>query len=284
MPDPDPRAVPPASSDDAPDAEIPLPGGDVTEGVVRVGDTVRRPLGRHSPTVHRMLTHLGDVGFDGAPRLLGLDDLGREVLTFIDGEVAGRPWPAWVADPERAASVARLLRRLDDAMLPLGLPAGLDPDPIEAEHLRPDEPPATFLGHRDVTPENTVFRDEVAHALIDFDFARPTNRVLEVANLLRWWAGWCAPQDRDPVFATVDPGTRARLLVDAYGLGRDDRRVLVSASIHQSERGRVQLRARAERYGGGWARMWNEGAGEAMIRRSGWLHEHADRLTQRLLA
>ncbi|TMR23805.1 aminoglycoside phosphotransferase family protein, partial [Actinomadura geliboluensis] len=31
------------------DIEVPLFGGDVSEGVVRVGETVRRPLGAHSP-------------------------------------------------------------------------------------------------------------------------------------------------------------------------------------------------------------------------------------------
>ncbi|TDC77495.1 aminoglycoside phosphotransferase family protein, partial [Actinomadura sp. 7K507] len=44
---------------------MPLSGGDVSEGVVRVGDTVRRPLGAHSPAVHGVLRHLEAVGFDG---------------------------------------------------------------------------------------------------------------------------------------------------------------------------------------------------------------------------
>lgn len=52
--------------------EIPLVGGDVTEGVVRVGDTVRRPVGSHSPLVHTLLRHLEEVGFPGAPRFLGI--------------------------------------------------------------------------------------------------------------------------------------------------------------------------------------------------------------------
>ncbi|MGW4802358.1 hypothetical protein ACWEPC_59100, partial [Nonomuraea sp. NPDC004297] len=48
-----------------------LVGGDVTEGVVRVGDTVRRPVGFNAPLVHALLRHLEEVSFAGAPRLLG---------------------------------------------------------------------------------------------------------------------------------------------------------------------------------------------------------------------
>ena len=159
--------------------EIPLAGGDVTEGVVRVGDTVRRPLGDHSPLVHKVLRHLEAVGFEGAPRFLGIDGKDREILTHVDGEVVGRPWPEWVADEERARSVARLARRLDDAMLPLGIPDGAGP-------VDPDQPgPApTFIGHRDFTPENTVFRHGRATAFIDFDICGPASRVQEVTNLL----------------------------------------------------------------------------------------------------
>src|SRR5260221_6573384 len=60
--------------------EIPLAGGNMSSGVVRVGDTVRRPAGPWTPAVHALLAHLHAVGFDGAPRPLGVDERGREVL------------------------------------------------------------------------------------------------------------------------------------------------------------------------------------------------------------
>ena len=63
--------------------EEPLPGGNMTGGVVRVGDTVRRPAGPWTPAVHALLNHLHAVGFPGAPRAHGLDDQGREVLDFV---------------------------------------------------------------------------------------------------------------------------------------------------------------------------------------------------------
>jgi hypothetical protein len=105
----------PAWADDGSEPEVPLLGGDVTEGLVRVGATVRRPVQANSKLVHALLRHLEDVGFTGAPRFLGIDNAGREVLTYIEGEVAGRPRPAWIADEDRLASVGRLVRAYDDA-------------------------------------------------------------------------------------------------------------------------------------------------------------------------
>jgi hypothetical protein len=41
--------------------EVPLGGGNMSSGVVRVGDTVRRPAGPWTPAVHALLTHLRDA-------------------------------------------------------------------------------------------------------------------------------------------------------------------------------------------------------------------------------
>jgi len=68
----------------------PLAGGRLG-GAVRVGNTVRRTAGPWTPAVHALLGHLQRVGFAEAPRALGVDDEGREVLTFVEGETAGAP-------------------------------------------------------------------------------------------------------------------------------------------------------------------------------------------------
>jgi Tol biopolymer transport system component len=41
--------------------------------------------------VHALLRHLESVGFEGAPRVVGFDDSGREVLTYVDGDAAVQP-------------------------------------------------------------------------------------------------------------------------------------------------------------------------------------------------
>lgn len=197
------RDAPTGWDDHGDEAEVPLLGGDVTDGVVRVGDTVRRPQGPQSPLVHTVLTHLQRVGFEGAPRFLGVDGRGREVLSWVDGEVAGRPWPAWTRDEGRIVSVARLVRGLDDALESLGVPDGI-PARVEPPGTPPllDVGPPTFVGHLDVTPENVVFRDGRAHALIDFDLVRPATRAQEVSSVLLWWAPLMPPDDRELSCAT----------------------------------------------------------------------------------
>ncbi|MDQ0259173.1 hypothetical protein J2W20_001061 [Sinomonas atrocyanea] len=265
--------------------EIPLAGGDVTEGIVRVADTVRRPLGPHSPLVHAVLAHLQGVGFDGAPRFLGLDAQGREVLTFIEGEVAGRPHPAWLADDARLASVARLLRAYDDAMAGFAPPAHLL-EPVAPPELPgiPPEPHAApeLIGHLDITPENVVFRGGEAVALIDFDLVRPATRVDEVVNLCLHWAPLAPERDRSGALRRADAVVRTRLAADAYGLDDAARARLVPTAIRRTERSWHLMRHRAQTLGGGWARMWEDGVGERIQRRLAWLEAEGERVSAAL--
>lgn len=141
-----------------PEPAVPLLGGDVTEGLVRVGDTVRRPVSDASQRVRGLLDFLHSAGFTGAPRFLGIDGSGRDTLSFVPGDTAGRPWPSWVAEESSAASVARLVRAYDDAVQPLGVPGwavavdAADPPRVPALDcgavLALDEAPGAHQGWR----------------------------------------------------------------------------------------------------------------------------------------
>lgn len=260
--------------------EEPLLGGDVTDGLVRIGDTVRRPVQPAAALVEAMLEFLERTGFDGAPRFLGRDAQGRQALSFVSGEVAGRPWPGWMAEDDRIVSVARLVRRFDDAMQSFGVPADAltnvlaDPagtPPSIARH-------PTFVGHLDITPENVVFVDGEAAALIDFDMARPTDRVGEVCNLLLWWAPLMPIEDREAAVREVDAVERAALLVHAYGLDQGDREWVVPMARNMADRTWNTMQNRANLLGGGWRRMWDDGVGDRILRRQSWMAENADRL------
>jgi len=274
-------------ADEAGQAEMPLAGGDVTEGVVRVGDTVRRPLGPHSPLVHALLTHLEAAGFAGAPRFLGIDSAGREVLSYVDGEVAGRPRPPWIADETRLASIGQLVRGYDDAAASFTPP----PDGLAAVQVAeiPGLPPAPayppeLIGHLDFTPENIVFRDGRAYALIDFDLAKPATRAEEMFNAMMWWAPLFDPRDVDPLLGQVDALRRARILADAYGMSGTDRERLLEVAVLRTRRGWHVMKHHAETRGGGWQRMWDEGVGDVIKRREAWLDRNAATLTAALTA
>lgn len=263
-------------NEDPSEPEIPLLGGDVTEGVVRVGATVRRPMGRNAVFIHALLHHLEQSGFEGAPHYLGMDSAGREVLTFVEGEVAGRPHPAWVADESRLASVGSLLRRYDDAaatfVAPDGVELNLPTDP-------PGLPPAPayeneLIGHLDITPENVVFRNQAAHALIDFDLVRPATRVDELYNAMLYWAPLNEPDDVDPGLHGLDAPKRCRILADAYGMSDRDRGRLVEVAILRTRRSWHLMKHRADQDGGGWQRMWDEGVGDIIKRREAWLERN----------
>ena len=92
--------------------EYPLLGGSVNT-VVRAGDTVRRrPGGRF---VHELLGFFERSGWGGAPRFLGVDEQGREILSFMEGYV---PWqepgvPGVTAEAS-LVRVAELVREFHD--------------------------------------------------------------------------------------------------------------------------------------------------------------------------
>ena len=273
--------------EDPDEPEIPLLGGDVTEGLVRVGGTVRRAPSRNAAYVHALLDHLEAKGFEGAPRYLGIDASGREVVTFIEGEVAGRPHPDWLADEARIASVARLVRACDEAALDFVPPEGAQfvtgpPPPPGLPAAPPHEP--EIVGHLDITPENVVFRDGEAYALIDFDLARPCARVDELYNVMLWWAPLNDPQDVAPALRDVDVPRRCRIIADAYGMTDLAREHLVEVALMRTRLAWHLMKHRAEVDGGGWQRMWDEGVGDIIRRRESWLEQHGSDVEAALLA
>jgi hypothetical protein len=248
--------------------EIELPAGDVTVGVVRIGDTVRRPRQESSDRVAAYLRHLEAMGFEGAPRYLGVDTQGRDVLTFLDGAVPGSPVDAWAADDDVLPGVARLLRRLHDASE--GYVAPVQPvEPGRPQPLFP-EGESRIVAQRDVTPQNTVFRDGAAWGLIDFDLSGWTTRSIDLANTALHWVPMCDPGDRDPAFQDVDVARRLRLLLDGYGRDAVSAAQLLHACELRFAGSHAIMKWAADNLGGGWARMWDEGVGDVIDRRVTW--------------
>ncbi|MEU6725631.1 phosphotransferase [Nonomuraea wenchangensis] len=250
--------------------EIPLQGGDVTDGVVRVGDTVRRPVSTSTPAVHALLRHLEAAGFAGAPRVVGsgIDGYGRQVLSYLPGVTGVRA--ASVQD-DALGRLGRLLRDYHDATR--GFPLRME----GWEGGSNDDRAPEVVGHCDLSPANVVFRGDVPYGMIDFDLARPTTRLFDVVTTLRHWAPLADPVDRHPLLRKVDVGERVRIFCDAYGVPARERRRLVEVARVRFQQSYAVMRSRAA-VGGGWGRMWAEGAGERIRRAVAWLDVHEDEL------
>jgi hypothetical protein len=258
-----------------------MPAGDVTEGVVRVGGTIRRPHQPQSYAVADYLDWLEDAGFEGSPRFLGRDAEGRDVLTFVPGDCAGAVPEHWVESEELLASVGRLLRRLHSAsagFVPKDHP--FPPRPVRQDTLPGD--PARLVCHLDVTPQNVVVRDGRAAGLVDFDLAGPSTALKDSFNTALHWVALRDPADAWPGWEELDPFRRLRIFADAYGWTENERRRLPHFGADAVRLSLDRMEYNARTLGGGWARMWDEGVGGLIERRAAWLEANAARLVRAL--
>jgi hypothetical protein len=267
-----------AANPDGEPAEIPLAAGNLAGALVRVGATVRRPVQPQSLAVAHYLDHLQRVGFDASPRYLGRDRQDRDVLTYIDGDVATDPAQAWVADEKLLAGVARLVHRLHEASDGFAAEQGFAAPAGSVWHRNrvrlvlsvPDVVPE-LISHLDVNPRNVVVRDGLPVGLIDFDLAGPTTRLLDAYNTAVHWVPLCPPELVPSAWTGIDQAARLRIFAEAYGMSPADRIGLPDFGIARAEIAWQRMRAAAEQLGGGWARMWDGGAGETIRRRQAWL-------------
>lgn len=224
--------------------EQPLAGGNLSAGVVRVGDTVRRPTGAWTPSVHALLHHLEARGFTGSPRVLGFDDKGREILEFIEGEVL---WP----DNGRLdmTRVGRMLRAFHDAVADFVTPVnGVWRFPEMAADAEPfADARGIVVCHNDPAGWNIVTHDERV-ALIDWDTAGPRPPIWDVA--------YCA-------IGCMRDSSRVRDLADGYGLSTADRARFPEVLVARITSSLEHMRRRAEAGVAPWDRMWAEGHGKA---------------------
>jgi hypothetical protein len=259
----------------------PLVGDGVTTGIVRIGDTVRRPLRPFSLTIQAFLAHLRDSGFTGAPRPLGVDEQGREVLSFVPGDVPTNPLPPETAGDEVIVALGTLVRDLHEAAAGWVPPPGAVWGGTPASQERPVPSTAELVGHRDYYPGNVVFRGGLPVALIDFDLARPTSRLYDLANALWYWAPLRDPRDRSPAFVDADIPHRVALFADAYGLTAGQRANLAPLLVSLARRYHEDSRISAGR-DPVFRKLWDDGARDELPRAEAWLRHTAPAITAAL--
>ena len=198
--------------------------------IARVANTVHRPAGPWTETIHALLHHVRAEGFTAVPQPLGFDDAGNEIVTFLAGEVCNYPLSAAAASEEALISAAQLLRAYHEATRSF-----LSQNPEGHTWLLPSQTPVEVVCHGDFAPYNVVLNGRQAVGIIDFDTAHPAPRIWDIAYALYRWAPFTHPQNPDGLGDLKTQIGRARLFCEAYGFPAAQRHELVDAMILRLE-------------------------------------------------
>jgi len=148
-----------------------LTGGNVAARVVRIGETVRKPVTIATPSVKNLLNFLHDRGYPACPQHFGMDEQGRQSLEFVPGVMANAGTPLSLADLEQ---VGRLIRQLHELTACFPIPADARWDvPIRPDH---DD----LICHNDLAPWNLV-RNGDRWVFIDWDNSGPGSRLWDLS-------------------------------------------------------------------------------------------------------
>jgi hypothetical protein len=178
--------------------EVRLPGGNVG-GAIRVGETVRRRRGSWTPAVHALLEYLHDR-VPGIPRVLGEDEKGREVLSYLPGHVVDIDTE--LLTDGQLVSLLRWTRRFHDAVADFTHPGPWRFFPV---------PDPTLICHNDIAPYNACFDGDELTGVFDWDLAGPSTPLLELAFI-----AWnCVPLYRD--IGAGLAAERLTLIAASYG-------------------------------------------------------------------
>jgi Ser/Thr protein kinase RdoA (MazF antagonist) len=223
-----------------------LTGGNVSDGVVRVGDTVRKPAGPHTAAVEAFLSYLNASGFSGAPKTLGRDERGRHVLEYVPGEIAHDLPPM---NLDGLHKVGRLVRAFHD------ISEGFRPPPNARWDVVIPPDRTELICHNDLASWNLVCGSD-RWVFIDWDAVAPGSRL--------WDLSWSVTG-----FVPLDPGgdpardaPRVRALADGYGLTTEQRRELPPLIGAHSRAMFDLLRASSLTGRQPWARLHAEGHGD----------------------
>ena len=207
--------------------ETPLAGGGRT-AVSRQGEVVFRETGPWAASVHDLLRHLENIGFDAAPRVVGsgFDAQGRETLSYIEGNlVHPAPW-----DEDAIVAIGQMIRQLHDATASFRVPDDAIWRPWFGRDIGGSR---QIIGHCDAAPWNIVTRAGGLVALIDWEVAGPVDRLTELAQVA-WTNAQLYDDDVAEMNGLPDAAARmrqVRILADAYELAAVARRELAGRII-----------------------------------------------------
>jgi hypothetical protein len=203
---------------EAPDGEPlePMRGAGLDDrGLIRIGDTVRRPAGHWTTSVHHLLRAIRANGFELGPEPRGFDAAGREVLSYLPGHDQGWPFHPGLLTGHAAERLGRMTARLRHAL------ACYDCPPDARWQFATGQPgPGQAVQHGDLGPWNLLWGpgDDII-GVLDWDFAEPGDPWYDTGHLA-WFTVPCMDdrRARDRGFPEP-PDRRSRLAAFATGAG-----------------------------------------------------------------
>ena len=200
-----------------PEKDQPLAGGNVSH-VSRSGNTVRREQKPNSTAIHALLKHLEQNGYEYAPKYLGIDDRGREILSYIEGEAGNYPLKNYMRSDSNLRDIAKMLRLYHEAVS--DFPFDDSWQPLDCTPRQPE-----VICHNDFAVYNIIFQNGQPKGIIDFDMAAPGPRLWDIAYTMYT----CVPLSRfqlaetgekvhyDPVLDAGRIKKRLALFLESYG-------------------------------------------------------------------
>lgn len=196
--------------------------------ILRETDCVVRPGKVWTPYVQDFLRYLHEAGFTCVPRPYGIREDGRELVSFVEGEVFHAALPDALFNDGVLSDAAKLLRRYHDAGA-----AYVERLSGEEPWMLPARKPAEVMCHGDFAPYNVTFLDGRVYGIIDFDTVHPGTRLWDLAYAIYRWVPFMAPANPEHRGDLAGQLRRLRLFADSYGMTEAERRDLPKAMIER---------------------------------------------------
>lgn len=191
--------------------EVVLTGGRITKGVVRIRNTVRRPLNDHTKFAHKVLNFLSKSELDISPTVYGIDEKKREVLEYIPGF---SPDDLGFFTDDQCLVAAKIILSMHRYL------SHMDCCPV-----------GKTICHHDLSPCNFIFQDNIPVAIIDWDSVAIGNPIDDLA-----YAVWLWLDIGNDKHNAVEIARRIKLMIDAYGLPQEKRRQFFQEIMNQMHR------------------------------------------------
>lgn len=240
------------------EVEHALTGGNTSGTVVRIGDTVRKPWNASTPSVVSFVEAVHASGVD-LPRILGRDELGRQVQEFVPGCLAMDSAPLSLTDLHRVGAIVRAIHDASSTFAP-------DADAIWETEI--PAPGHELVCHNDLAPWNLIVGER--WVFIDWDAAAPSTRLWDLAYAAQTFT-------LSDTGCTPDEAARALVaFVDGYDAGRQLRDQLPTAMAHRTGAMYDLLHSSNAVGREPWGSMFAEGHGEYWEAATRYVEAHHD--------